>query len=166
MLLWVFACGTSTRKGDPPSEVLAPLTDLEFLEAEDDPFSDHRPSEISCNTLTGYYREADALEVSTARCNYLSVAEPAHVGAEIADVIEMEISHFDLAAPEPATAHVALFVREHVLFEQLVEIPGPGQVILVSVALPVRVEVGDRVGIHLHNHGQNTWNFGPVTVTR
>ena len=166
----LFSCETSPHEGEPGdpsgSDILAPFSDLEFLEAQDDPFAAHRPAEIICNNLTGYYREESSLEVSTAHCNYLSLVEPAHVSARAGDVVTTEISHFDLTAPEPATAHVALFAGPHVLFEQDVEIPGPAQVISVSVALPADIEPGELVGIHLHNHGQNTWNFGPLVLER
>jgi hypothetical protein len=165
--LSVVACSPNTKDAAPGDwEVLAPLSDLEFLNEAEDPLSSHRPSQVVCNNLTGYYREEDALEVDTARCNYLSVAERARRDAKAGESLETEISHFDLTAPEPATAHLALLVREHVIFEQTVEIPGPGNVIAVSVPLPVDVATGDRIGIHLHNHGQNTWNVGPIMVRR
>lgn len=145
--------------------VLAPLTQLTFVAAEDDPLVSHRPEVIDCNTLVGWTIEEGLLEVNTAACNYLSLSEPAFVPAPSGARVTTRISHFDLTAPEPAEAHLALFVKETLLWETRIAVPSSAEVLDVNVELPGDVAKGDPIGFHLHNHGQNTWNIEPLRVT-
>lgn len=148
--------------GDP--RTIYPLEELVILDTADDPFADHRPQTVTCDTVTGWYREDDGIEVDTASCDYFAARESAVTSARAGELLELTFSHFDLTAPEPAEAHFALRVAGEVLYEEFIAIPGPGAVYDLSLTLPEDIAVGAPLEIHLHNHGQNTWVIGPVTV--
>ncbi len=145
--------------------VLAPLIALSPVSAADDPLRAHRPEEISCNNLTGWYAEGDMLEVDTGKCNYLALFEPAATSAPTGAIVTTTISHFDLTSVEPAVVHLALLLDETILWERNITIPADGNVLDVSAELHQPVSKGDPVHLHLHNHGQNTYNFGRLWVS-
>lgn len=153
-----------TSGSDEGPRVIFPLEELTFVEATDDPFADHRPETVTCSEVGGWYSEGDGIEIDTARCNYFAAWEGAVTSARGGELLELTLSHFDLTAPEPAEAHVALRVDGELLYEEFIAIPGSGAVYEVSLPLHRDVPRGAPLEIHLHNHGQNSWNVGPVTV--
>lgn len=151
-----------------PSEkvFVLPLADLSEIEPSDDPLAPHRPGDVDCSSLTGWYVEDDHLEVSTASCNYLALTEPSAADADAGEILRGQLSHFDLTAPEPARAHIALTLGVDLLWETSIEIPMEANVIDLQIPLPRPIETGELFGIHLHNHGQNTWNLSRMYVER
>lgn len=160
------ACSGALDASASGSVLLAPLSELSQVERSADPLSAHRPEVVDCDGLASWYLEAGLLEVDSGRCNYLSLSEPAAVAAPAGARVTMEVSHYDLTAAEPGEAHLALLVRNVVLWETTIPVPSDANVLKISVTLPIDVAKGDPVGFHLHNHGQNTYTFGKVLVSR
>lgn len=164
------ACGGGDASDDPaPSRtevIIAPLAELTPTPAASDPLTTHRPETLDCNNLTGWYIEEGVLEANTAKCNYLALSEPAANTAYAGEVLTTELSYFDLTAPEEAEAHVALLVEADIIWEKTIAIPSAAQRLELSIELARDIPKGARVGIHLHNHGQNTWNLTPLYVER
>lgn len=157
------ATGTSETEASGDGE-FGSLIDHEawqILAADGDPLADHRPETIDCG-LAGWYVEVSEpdtskLEVDTNFCNYLAVGQPSLVALEQGQIVELIFYHFDLVAPEPALAHVAILIDDQVLWEQEIAIPGDATVFQEEFASPISAELGSQVVFHLHNHGQNTW---------
>lgn len=164
------ACGgEGTSPGDAPTSetvVIAPLTRLSEVDATEDPLDSHRPEIVDCNNLSGWYVEDGLLEANTAECDYLALVEGAAAPAYAGETLEFELSHFDLTAPEAAEAHIAILVEADIIWESTIPIPSDAQALEISVELERDIQEGDLIGIHLHNHGQNTWNLSPFTVQR
>lgn len=152
-----------TTSSDVP-RVLLPLRELTPTAADGDPLFAHRPSSIECSNLSGWYRERDVLEVDTGHCNYFSVTEPAATTAKEGDELVLELSHYDLTSPEPAEAHFAIWVDERVIAEETWDIPREASVEQITVPLTLEIPEGTPVGLHLHNHGQNSWQLSPILV--
>ena len=129
--------------------------------AAQDPLAGHRPAEVSC-PLGGWLYEPQGLEINTARCNYAMFGQPARVAIVPGARVVASLYHFDLIADEPATAHVALLLGDHLVWEKEVAIPGKANAYTIDVTLPFAVEAGTPVYFHLHNHGQNTWTLGAI----
>ena len=121
-----------------------------------DPLADHQPPTIKCG-IAGWFMEGGLLEVDTSHCNYLLIEHPAVVDVPAGSEIEIEIGHFDLLAPEPATAHLALLFDADLQWEQFVDIPGPGNLQRSRFRATRDLAAGEPIRLHLHNHGQNTW---------
>ncbi|MET0387006.1 MAG: hypothetical protein ABW321_13655 [Polyangiales bacterium] len=121
-----------------------------------DPLPSHQPAQIACDP-PGWQIELDRLEVSTGRCNYTLLEHPAQAAAPSGSSIAVELWHFDLAAPEPAQAHVAIFFGAALQWETYLDIPRAGALHQVRFAATRDLAVGDPIRFHLHNHGQNSW---------
>lgn len=152
--------GAATRPG-----VLAPLSELSVLGSDDDPLVAHRPETVDCSDLGGWYVEDDVLEVNSGKCNYLALVEPAAVGAPAGARVTTTILHFDLTASAPTEAHLALLIAGQVVWEETIPVPSAANVFELSFPLPQSVQPGEPIGLHLHNHGQNTYNFSPLLVS-
>lgn len=135
----------------------------QVLDASDDPLADHRPETVDCG-IAGWYLETSKLEVDTNFCNYLAVEQPSLVPLEQGQLVEVIFYHFDLVAPEPALAHVAILIDDQVVWEQQIEIPGDANVFVEAFPSPISAELGSQVVVHLHNHGQNTWVLQDLTA--
>ena len=133
------------------------------LDSGDDPFASHRPAQVDCG-IAGYYPEYDALEIDTGYCNYLAIEQPALVRVRAGDELVLEILHFDLTAPEPAEAHIALSLAGELQWETELAIPQPANLVSVSVPATRALAEGEPVQLHLHNHGQNTWQLTKLAV--
>ncbi len=132
--------------------------------AADDPFADHRPpeDELECG-LAGWLIESGTLEVDTNQCNYVTLTQPALVDMTPDTPMRLELRYFDLIAPAPATAHVALQVGDAIVWERELTIPGPAMVLQEDeLTAGVDAPAGTPVYFHLHNHGQNTYTLDEV----
>lgn len=168
-LLGAVACGEPETEPPPfaTERVLLAAPDLfhELTRAED-PFAAHRPETFLCHPLNGFYVEADQLELDTANCDYLAVGQPALTGASRGTRVFGSVSHFDLTAPEPAVAHLAVTWGDLTLIEASIPIPSPADVLDFELTLAHDLGTSDLVTLHLHNHGQNTYQFGALWLER
>lgn len=165
-MLVVLSCVAGCGDEERPSREreLVTLEALEPVQAKADPFAEERPSFVDCNPLTGWYAEDEGLEVNTAHCNYAALGEPSRSAIARGELVSGALSYFDLTAEEPTRAHVAISVGDWIVFERDVDIPGPGDVIEFEIEAPADIPRGELVVFHLHNHGQNTWNFEPLRI--
>lgn len=161
-LSWLPACSDTSPAGWGDEVVLASLAGLEEVPESEDPLAEHRPESTDCSSIAGWYLEGERLEVDAGRCNYLALVEPALTEAPAGARLLTEISHYDLTAAESGEAHIALLLRDKVFWERTIPIPGEANVYPVDLTLSSDIAVGDRIGIHLHNHGQNTYSFAPL----
>lgn len=161
--------GRTLPDAGPPAEagpalVEVPLVDLGAWHGADlysDPLADHQPSVVRCG-LAGYYLERGELELDTGSCNYLYLEAPALHAVEAGRELRLSLRHFDLTAPEPASAHVALLLGDSVQWELTLDVPGPADSYEVSFHASESIAADDPVRLHLHNHGQNTWTFSSL----
>jgi hypothetical protein len=124
-----------------------------------DVFLDHRPVDVDCLRDTGWLAEEDALEVRTAFCNYLSITQQSLLDLKVGTELELILSHSDLDFNAPATAHVAVSIAGTTIWETTVDIPSDNNIIKETLVLPIVVNRGDPIEVHLHNHGDNTWTI-------
>jgi hypothetical protein len=142
-------------------EPLVDPSDWTPAELEQDPLASHRPAMVDCG-IDGWRIEAGELEIDTNACNYAALSTPTIVEIEEGADMRLILRHYDLVAPDPAEAHAALSVDDELLWEATIAVPGPADVIEANWTAPRDFSIGDTVTVHLHNHGQNTWIFGPL----
>lgn len=158
LLVVPFACDAADV--DPPADAI-PMLDpaaLEPVDARDDPLVLHRPVEVDCPP-GAWGPEGGGFEVQTGVCNYAAFDQDLPMPLVVGDTLRVTLWHDTLDAAEPATAHVAVWVGETILWEDEVDIPGPsGQ---LEALIPIEdAPPGDaRIGLHLHNHGFNSWRW-------
>ena len=135
--------------------------------AANDPFDD-RPALTEC-APDGWKSEAlgdeASLQVETRLCRYLAVSQPSQVDLRKGELLRVRLFHFQLSAPAPTEAHVALQIGD-VRWQQRVAIPSESAVITGEVAIDGDIETGTPVVFHLHNHGENSWNLIEVSTGR
>ncbi|HEY2736150.1 MAG TPA: hypothetical protein VGI70_19265 [Polyangiales bacterium] len=126
--------------------------------ADQDPLASHQPAEVSCG-ISGFYMEYGHLEVDTNFCNYLLAEHPASVAIDAGTAVTITLSHYDLNAAEPATAHAAIIFGDTVIWETYIDIPQPANVLTATVRIPEALAMGEQIRMHLHNHGQNNYTL-------
>jgi hypothetical protein len=171
VLAVVAACGDSAAERPPDAGprdaaaadaaalIEAPLLDPEafvYADLAGDPLASHQPAEIRCG-LTGFYPERGELELDTGGCNYLYLEQPAPRAVPAGSALQLVLRHYDLAAPEPAQAHVAILFGDSVEWETTIDLPAPANAYEVTWRSSEALELLSPIRVHLHNHGQNTW---------
>jgi hypothetical protein len=131
--------------------------------AELDPLAQHRPVDDGCPEGS-WGPEGDALEVETGLCHYAWLEQVSPEDVPTGAVLAADLWHTGLDAAEPAEAHVAVLLGDRVVWEAWAAIPQDPTLWDVRVLLDEPLLAGEPVGLHLHNHGDNAWKLGPVTI--
>ena len=133
-------------------------------DAASDPWDD-RPDVWTCPPI-GTRVEVDqgeaVLEVETGLCSYFTASQVSLVPVQAGDRVDVPVAYAALTAPGPAEGHVALLLGDEVVAEVFVPIPSPAGRAPLSWVATQDVPEGTPVWLHVHNHGANTWNVGPV----
>lgn len=143
-----------------PIAVLDPFG-LEPVPASDDPLAEHRPPWAEC-PVAAWGPEGGGFEIQTGVCAYGAFAQPLGVDLSRGDALRVSIWHDLLDAPEPATGHVAVLLGREVVWEAEVAIPAASAALEATIELEEDVDADERLGIHLHNHGFNSWRVVAV----
>jgi hypothetical protein len=136
------------------------------VSADEDAFTD-RPALVSCSAgaVVAEFLSAEwVLGIDTGDCNYVTAAQRTKRAIAIGESIKVRLWHFQLSAPEPAEAHVALVIDDLDVLNEHVPIPQPGGLIVKQVRVERPVPVGSQALFHLHNHGANSWALAEVSA--
>lgn len=147
-----------------PIPLLDPFA-LTPVDADADPLRQHRPSEVVCPAAT-WGPEGGGFEVQTGACHYAAFDQPLSTPLRAGDALSIIVWHDTLDFVEPAVAHVAVWIGETVLWEAEVAIPAPSGSFEVTVPIEEAPAPHARLGLHLHNHGFNSWRFMSVDLHR
>ncbi len=96
-------------------------------------------------------------EVRTGRCNYLSVSQGLDNPLPSGSQVEITAYHFELQAPEPAQAHLALWIDGEPALDRQIDIPAPAAGLVETWTAPRDLGVNAPVIFHIDNHGTNAW---------
>lgn len=169
LLLWVgaSACAPPPAVGDSGGIVpRTPLLDPEGLapvSVEDDPLAHHRPDPLFCHEAA-WGPEGGGFEVQTGVCDYAAFDQALPFDLQRGDVLDLVVWHDTLDAAEPATGHIAVWLDGVVLWEETVQIPAQSDQLEAVVELDFDPAPDARLGVHLHNHGFNSWRFLAVDL--
>lgn len=178
-LLSVHGCGESGRAnsgdgatpspadaalGSIPDAAAAPLRKLRLLDhlgwtrfdPQADPLVAHQPAQIQCPESAAFV-EFDAFEVDTTRCNYVLAQHGSLVDVPAGTTVSLTLLHYDLLAPEPAHAHIAILFGSDLQWETTLAIPATGRALEASFVSTRALAVDEPIRLHLHNHGGNTY---------
>lgn len=146
---------------DAPPEPIALLDPaaLRPVAAADDPLAHHRPADVDCPAAT-WGPEGGGFEVQTGACTYAAFDQPLPDGIRAGDALAITIWHDRL----DGTGHVAVWLDGTILWEAEIEIPGPSRALEAIVPIPESPPPSARLGLHLHNHGFNSWRFVAITL--
>ena len=130
---------------------------------QQDPLPSHQPDTIDCSS-TAFRTENAQLEIRTEFCNYAYIEFPALQSLSAGQPVELLLLHSGLWAPEEAEAHVAWFIGSELFWEAHLPIPSSSDFFYYEASLPIAIQKGDPIRIHLHNHGANDWKIGYFNV--
>ncbi len=127
-------------------------------EATSDPLIEHRPESVVC-IVRPWQQEGNGIELDTTECNYISITQPLLHSVDKGASLYITLWWNFLINIEPAEGHIALLVRDEIVWEERVDIPNPPDLREVLLTAPFDMQKNDNVTLHLHNHGSNTWRF-------
>ncbi|MEM9458515.1 MAG: hypothetical protein AAGF11_30335 [Myxococcota bacterium] len=156
----------------PNPEPVEPTEPLPLVEAEawrptgsgEDPLRTERPAVIDCPSAA-WGPELGGLEIQTGTCNYFHATQPSLAAIEPGDSVQVVVFHDRLDAAEPAEGHVAIMLDDEVIWEDYAEIPSAAAVMEAEWIADRAWPAGTTVGLHLHNHGYNSWTMLSLSVT-
>lgn len=168
-LALVFALGPGCGEAEEVTETAAPApapTPVPVLDpraltpvgASADPLVDHRPADVECPPAA-WGPERGSFEIQTGVCDYAAFDQPLPVDLKAGDGLSIVVWHDFLDAAEPGRAHLAVWVGETVVWETELDIPAPSGTFEAVVTLEETPPPDARLGLHLHNHGFNSWRF-------
>jgi hypothetical protein len=153
---------------EPAAGRLEPLAVSEAWAAvarEADPFVTDASAAPSCSA-PGFEAEGGWLELNTGTCNWITLEQPARISVAPGQELNIALAHFDLVAPEPGTALIALALGSCSAWTKSLAIPADAAVYDETFASSCGVSAGDMLRFHLHNHGQNSWQLQRLAVVR
>ncbi|HCP44674.1 MAG TPA: hypothetical protein DIU15_01370 [Deltaproteobacteria bacterium] len=163
LLLWGLSCTVGCTPADQEPDV-ALVDHLSWMTTPttSDPLAQHRPGEVSCPE-TSWAEEDGTLEVDTTTCNYLSLDQPSAAAVAAGQRVRIVLWHDRLDAEQPGQAHAAITLSDQTIWERLIPIPSDAAVYDEQVTITMGANQSVPVGLHLHNHGDNTWNLLEIT---
>lgn len=153
------ASGAMAGDAGAPALRYQPLIDNQGwrrYEASLDPLRTHQPAELVC-AASATFIEYGSFEIDTTRCNYVLAEHPSQLAVAAGTELKMELLHYDLTAPEPAQAHVAILFGDALQWETSIPIPTAGDVVKASFTATRSLALGEPIRLHLHNHGGNAY---------
>lgn len=153
----------------PEATTLIEHNAWEQIAESDDPLADHRPDDVECaDRAVKVEPLGDELSygVELENCNYLAASQPSLAEVPAGASVSARIWHFPLteAAGEEGEAHVALLMDDEIVWEEYVSIPADGDLLTPQWEAESDYPEGTEIGYHVHNHGDNDWNFLELTV--
>jgi hypothetical protein len=154
---------------EPPAAVELEIPAAVWTSAAvaEDPFVEFELEDgrVRCSPFA-YRLEANWLEVTTTDCNYATLVYRFSREVLAGDVITGEIAWATLASLEPAIGTLAFATaRGGVLWTHQVSIPGLADIVTVEFTLGESAPAGSALYFHVRNHGYNTWQLSPLTLT-
>ena len=161
-LVAALGCEAEVELSSEPVPALDPFA-LTPVAAEADPLASERPATVDCPPAA-WGPEGGGFEIQTGVCNYGAFDQPLTVPIEAGDELAITVWHDVLDAAEPATGHVAVWLGATVLWEDELPIPAPSGSLDVLVPIEETPPPDARLGIHVRNHGYNSWRFVSIDV--
>lgn len=163
------ACEPPAEPHEPEAVPLVDVTSFVDVPIDADAFAQHRPMELSCDEPGWVYEPlggAPALEIDTGKCPYVTVGQSTLQDVQEGDQLLVRLFHFELTAPEPAVAHLAVALEGTVLWEIEVPIPSPSTLVVERIPLVEDAEAGADLQFHARNHGFNTYSLLEISRER
>lgn len=128
---------------------------------DEDPFAGDRSEGVVCDEegikIEDFGGET-SLAVETRLCAFATVHQPTVADLGTCERILVRMWYFELLAPEPSEAHLALATDAGTIWEKTLPIPGPSGLIYESVPVDA-LPAGSELYWHVDNHGTNSYNL-------
>ncbi len=143
-------------------EVLVDHDQWRLATVEEDPWSEVRPVDPSCD-VTGRQPEDFAGQYSfgidTALCSYTTVVQETLEDVCPGESILVWLWRFALTGPEGSEAHIAVQLGDELIFEDVVPIPNTSALKVDSYPVKQFHPAGTPITFHVRNHGNNSYQL-------
>jgi hypothetical protein len=168
--VWLVGTLCGCAEDEPPrasrDDALVEPEDWTSLARDEDPFVTDLDAAPACTAPDFRIEDAGFIEIDTGLCNWVTLRAPARFTVPNATPVSVELSHYDLSAAAPSAAQVRLSFDACDIWTKTIEIPSPANVYMETIAAPCGIQRGQRVLLHLHNHGQNTYQLRALSAAR
>ncbi|MFT5583598.1 MAG: hypothetical protein ACI9VR_001176 [Cognaticolwellia sp.] len=155
LLFLLLACA-----GDPPQDsgprLLVDADTWQILDDTQDPIG---PAPEPCGAA-GVQVESGVIEVLTDACPWVTLGQPSLTNLKAGDTISLLAWHGTLAAPEPATGHMSIWIGEEEIWRIEPDIPSEAVIYEEQLTAHDSAPEGTMIRLHVHNHGANSWRMG------
>ncbi|MCA9651080.1 MAG: hypothetical protein H6712_34750 [Myxococcales bacterium] len=174
LLAMAAGLGACEDEPDPPPEDPIPVDLIQYdrwtrvAEVERDVFGAERPADAVCDEeglLIESFGPDPVFEIQTDLCNYATIEQPTLVELRSGDTVSLRLWYYDLTAPSPAEAHLALAIDGQVEWEQLVPVPAPATLLDEDLVIERELPAGVPLQFHVHNHGFNSYELISIEAT-
>ncbi len=133
-----------------------------LAEASEDPWAEHRPSDISCDP-TGRQAEDFAgtysFGIDTALCGYTTLVQETATDVCPGEGVFVWLWRFALTGPDGSSAHIAAQVGDELLFEDTIPIPATSALKAETYTAKRFHPAGTPITFHIRNHGNNSYQL-------
>lgn len=149
-----------------PVRLAAPDDWVRVTQPERDVFAAMRPPGTTCDD-SGYQVDpfTQSFEVQTGLCDYLTVRQPTLQPLAPGDVVSIRAFNYELSAPAPSEGYLGFAIDGVIEWEARVPIPGAAGPLSTDITFDRTLPAGTEMQLHVHNHGENSWELLSVMVT-
>ena len=146
--------------GLPPTERISLVNgeNWSLVSQDNDPFPISDENTPPC-TRIAFRPEYGGVELDTGICNHITLSQPASVAVARGASIYITGWHSTLVSEEMGVGQMRVMLGDQDVWTIQSPIPGPAQSFDVEIINRVEVTPGERVYVHVSNHGANTWNI-------
>ena len=128
-----------------------------------DPFRAFIEERTPCR-ITDFGEEYGGVEVSTQRCDYITLTQPLLFDVMDGALLELNLWHSPLLSDELSQGMIVLQVDQTVLWTHALNIPTPAQSWTVQFPSPISMKAGTPLIFHIRNHGANSYTLHHLSV--
>jgi hypothetical protein len=128
-----------------------------------DPFRASIENRTLCG-ITDFGEEYGGVEVSTQRCDYITLTQPLLFDVMDGSLLELNLWHSPLLSDELSQGMIVLQVDQTVLWIHELSIPAPAQSWTVQFPSPISMKAGTPLIFHVRNHGANSYTLHHLSV--
>ena len=146
--------------GMPPTERISLVNgeNWSFVSQDNDPYPIADANTPPC-TRIAFRPEYGGVELDTGICNHITLSQPTSVAVALGASIYITGWHSTLVSEEMGVGQMRVMLGDQEIWSIQSPIPGPAQSFDVEIINRVEVTPGERVYVHVSNHGANTWNI-------
>lgn len=108
--------------------------------------------------------EADFFEIQSDSCAWTVFSQPLRAAVAAGDRVGFVLWTDDLWSPTPYTATFGFAFGDEIVWQQQVEVPGPGGIVQLEATVRSAQPEGTPATLHLDNHGINSWRINDIEL--
>ena len=94
----------------------------------------------------------------------MTIEQPCLNAVYKGDIVRVEVWHFFLTAPEPASARVGLATSDGILVEMMEPIPQPARFIALEYKVQQSIAQNTPIYFHISNLGSTSWHLLNIQI--